>query len=198
MIVIKLWGICLYLYSFLRCGKLTATQLYDTSYQSDTHVRCSAATSNESKHVLLSDLLVKNALVQSNMLLEEKLKLVKQASSKKGKMNEEEDSGALVEEEERYSKGYREYMHQQRTLLGCAPFLYPEGYAMKIPCTSRHFIFPPGRVEDILLYVCHNHPLFSCFYFMDGSKLGAHGTRILYIGKDVAVFVLYQFSNMLL
>jgi hypothetical protein len=33
---------------------------------------------------------------------------------------------------------------------------------------------------------------------MDGSKLGAHGTRILYIGKDVAVFVLYQFSNMLL
>jgi hypothetical protein len=33
---------------------------------------------------------------------------------------------------------------------------------------------------------------------MNGSKLGAHGTRILYIGKDVAVFVLYQFSNMLL
>jgi hypothetical protein len=33
---------------------------------------------------------------------------------------------------------------------------------------------------------------------MDGSKLGAHGTRILYIGKDVAVFVLYQFSNLLL
>jgi hypothetical protein len=90
--------ICLYLYSFLRYGKLTATQLYDTSYQSDTHVRCSAATSNESKHVLLSDLLTKNALVQSNMLLEEKLKLVKQASSKKGKMTEEveEDSDALV------------------------------------------------------------------------------------------------------
>ena len=53
-------------------------------------------------------------------------------------------------------------------------------------------------MEDLLLYICHNHPLFSCFYFMDGSKLGAHGTRILYIGKDVAVFVLYQFSNMLL
>jgi hypothetical protein len=53
-------------------------------------------------------------------------------------------------------------------------------------------------MEDLLLYLCHNHPLFSCFYFMDGSKLGAHGTRILYIGKDVAVFVLYQFSNMLL
>ena len=33
---------------------------------------------------------------------------------------------------------------------------------------------------------------------MVGSKLGAHGTRILYIGKDVVVFVLYQFSNMLL
>jgi hypothetical protein len=33
---------------------------------------------------------------------------------------------------------------------------------------------------------------------MDGSKLGAHGTRILYISKDIAVFVLYQFSNTLL
>lgn len=33
---------------------------------------------------------------------------------------------------------------------------------------------------------------------MDGSKLGAHGTRILYISKDIVVFVLYQFTNMLL
>ena len=31
-----------------------------------------------------------------------------------------------------------------------------------------------------------------------GSKLGVHGMRILYVGKSVAVVVLYQFSNMLL
>ncbi len=171
--------ICLYLYSFLRYGKLTATQLYDTSYQSDTHVTCSmsTATSNESKHVLLSDLLMNNALVQSNMLLEEKLKLVKQASSKKGKMYAE-NSGALVEEEDKYSKGYREYMHQQRTLLGCSACLYPEGCVVKAPCTSKHLVFPPGRIEDILLYICHNHSLFSCFYFTDGSKRTAHASCI--------------------
>ena len=182
--------VCLYLYSFLCYGKVTAAQLYDISYQSGANVRNSQNTTASANQVLiLHDLYIKNELVQSNVRLEGELKLVKQASSSKKYKGEVE---------EKYSKAYREYMHQQRTLLGCSPFLYPEGYTVKIQCVSRHFIFPPGRMEDLLLYLCHNHPLFSCFYFMDGSKLGAHGTRILYIGKDVAVFVLYQFSNMLL
>ena len=180
--------ICLYLYSFLCYGKLTATRLYDSSYQSELHVRNSAVTSGGVE--ILSDLCVMNELVQSNMKLQDELMAVKQNSKTK--------YVDAFDEESKYSKGYREYMHQQRVLLGCSPFLYPAGYAVKIPYVSRELVFPPGRVEDILLYICHNHPLFSCFYFMDGSKLGAHGTRILYIGKDVAVFVLYQFSNMLL
>ncbi len=189
--------ICLYLYSFLRYGNATATQLYDTSYQSETYVRCTAVPAEENKDALLSDLCAKNALVQRNMLLGEKLRLMKQATSKKLIIEDDED--ALLEDEDRYSKGYRKYMYQKRTLLGCSPVLYPDGYVVKIPCTNREIVsFPPGRVEDLLLYICHNHPLFSCFYFMEGSKLGGHGTRILYIGKDIAVFVLYQFSNMLL
>ncbi len=183
--------ICLYLYSFLRYGKLTATQLYDASYQSEVHMKhCANADSNNV--AILSDLYRKNEIMQSTMRMEMDLKVVKQASSKKLQTWGEQET------ERKYSKGYREYVHQQRTLLGCSPFLYPDGYIVKIPCVNREVVFPPGRVENILLYICHNHPLFSCFYFMDGSKLGAHGTRILYIGKDVAVFVLYQFSNMLL
>jgi hypothetical protein len=180
--------ICLYLYSFLRYGKLTATQLYDSSYQSELHVRNSAVTSGGVE--ILSDLCVKNELVQSNMKLQDELMVVKQNSKAK--------YVDATDEESKYSKGYREYVQQQRTLLGCSGCLYPEGCVVKIPCISRELVFPRGRMEDLLLYICHNHPLFSCFYFMDGSKLGAHGTRILYIGKDVAVFVLYQFSNMLL
>ena len=211
--------ICLYLYSFLRYGKLTATQLYDTSYQSELHIRCSSSSSSSSnssmeqgkKESILLDLLRDNGVIQNTTKLEEELKVVKAVNdgnttaSTTGKdsmysvsISGKLDSIVTIEDEDKYSRGYREYMHQQRTLLGCSPFLYPEGYLLKIPCTSREIVFPPGRMEDILLFLCHNHPLFSCFYFMDGSKLGAHGTRILYIGKDVAVFVLYQFSNMLL
>ena len=178
--------ICLYLYSFLDYGKLTATQLYDSSYQSDVHVRSSSMASTEV--VILSDMNVKNELVQIKMKQQEQLTVVMQNATVKH----------LTDKENKFSRGYREYMQQQRVLLGCSPFLYPGGCVITIPCTCSEIVFPPGRVEDMLLYICHNHPLFSCFYFMDGSKLGVHGTRILYIGKDVAVFVLYQFSNMLL
>ncbi len=201
--------ICLYLYSFLRYGKFTATRLYDSSYNSELHIRCTSNSSSMeqgTREVILLDLLRDNTVIQNTIKLEEELKVVKAVNdtySATGNDSIHSVSGKLasivtMEGEDKYSKGYREYVQQQRTLLGCSPFLYPEGYVLKIPCVSREIVFPPGRVEDIMLYICHNHPLFTCFYFMDGSKLGAHGTRILYIGKDVAVFVLYQFSNMLL
>ncbi len=184
----------LYLYSFLRHGNDTAKKLYDASYQSEAYIKNSATSNDGTNRVLiLSDLYVKNAQVRSNMMLEEELKAVQRATSQP-----KSDAIDVLNSASKYSKGYREYMHQQRTLLGCSPFLYPNGYVVKIPCTSVEIRLPPGRVEDMLLFLCHNHQLFSCFYFMDGSKLGAHGSRILYIGKEISVFVLYQFSNMLL
>ncbi len=182
--------ICLYLYSFLQYGKETAKRLYDSSYRSEAYIRYSAITIASNSDVSpLSDLCTKNTLVQDTMRLEEELKAVKQTVAKSTKMEETERV---------YSKGFREYVQQQRTLLGCSPLLYPDGCVVTIPCTSKQIHLPPGRVENMLLFIAHNHQLFSCFYFMDGSKLGAHGSRILYIGKDIAVFVLYQFSNMLL
>ncbi len=187
--------ICLYLYSFLRYGNDTATRLYDSSYQSQLYITHSVVTKESGSHVLiLSDLYSRNELVQSTIRLDDALKQVKQASIK----NVNLDSIHLLPEGGKYSKGYREYMHQQRTVLGCSPLLYPNGFVMTAPCVSGRINLPPGKMENIILFLCHNHPLFSCFYFMEGSKLGAHGTRILYIGKDVVVFVLYQFSNMLL
>jgi hypothetical protein len=179
----------LYLYSFLRYGNEIVVKLYNTSHQSKVYIAVVNCDGNGSNSIVLSDLYRKNLLVQSYIKQEIELEKVKQAASNRGKM---------LEYEGIYSKGYREYVQQQRTLLGCAPFLYPDGYVVKIPCTNSKIALPPGRMEDILLYICHNHPLFSCFYFMEGSKLGAHGTRVLYIGKDMVIFVLYQFANMLL
>ncbi len=183
--------LCLYLYAVTGCGRAVSTKFYDTSHQSQVHVKYSAITDNmEINAPILSDILAKNSIVQGALRMEMDLKIVKQASSRKLQILDEEGS--------KYSKGYREYMNQQRTLLGCSPFLYPNGIIVKVPFASSPVVLPPGRAENIMLFLCHNHPLFSCFYFMDGSSLGAHGTRILYIGKDVSVFVLYQFSNMLL
>ena len=183
--------ICLYLYSLLRYGKFTARKLYDASYHSEEYIRSSTITGgNKNDATILAELYRKNALVQSAIREDGVIRVMKQGTPHK--------VADVLVDVDKYSKGYREYVDQRRTLLGCSPFLFPSGLTLKIPCTSRKIVFPPGRIENILLYICHNHPLFSCFYFMEGSKLGAHGTRILYIGKFIVVFVLYQFSNMLL
>ncbi len=204
--------ILLYLFSFTRSGISIARQLYDSSYQS-----YSKYCNGETDIALLKDLQQKNLLVSKVMELEEEIKvIVGSRSTPKRDIQATDESGSskfslygislsdkmLIDtfetaDEDKYSKGYREYMQQRRTLLGCAPLLYPNGYSVRVPFVDP-IELPPGRLEDFILYLCHNHPLFSCFYFMDGSKLGAHGNRILYIGKDIVVFVLYQFSNLVL
>ena len=187
--------ICLYLFSFSRYGNSTASKLYTSSYQSEVHIGHSANASDGKIEVsILSDLYNKNSLVNKTIEMEKELKLIKQSASP----NSKSYSTPSLDGEGKYSKGYREYMQQQRTQLGCSPFLCPDGLSVKLPFTNMGINLPPGRIENMLLFICHNHPLFSCFYFMEGSKLGSHGTRMLYIGKDVVVFVLYQFSNMLL
>ncbi len=193
--------ILLYLFSFTRLRKNTVRQLYASSYQS-----YSKYCGGNADVALLKELREKNVLVSETMKLESSIKLLRGTSSDESSASSQhsphgiswsEKLAATVFDGDMYSQGYREYMQQERTLLGCAPLLYPSGYTVRFPFVDP-IELPPGRVEDFILYLCHNHPLFSCFYFMDGSKLGAHGHRILYIGKDIVVFVLYQFSNMLL
>ena len=203
--------ILLYAYSFTGLGKLTARKLYDSSFES--HQKYIKSTPN-TNCIILRDLEEKNELVSKMMILEGTIKQVRETHLNRGSASDLQSSdrhgrhgiswGSKVivdifetKDKEKYSKGYREYMQQERALLGCAPLLYPNGYTLRIPFLDP-IALPPGRLEDFILYLCHNHPLFSCFYFMDGSKLGAHGNRILYVGKDIVVFVLYQFTNLLL
>ncbi len=182
---------CMCLFSFSQYGKDTARKLYDASYHSKVYITATN-NGNSNSSLILADLYKKNALVQSHMQLGDVLRILRHSSSKRVIDFNNSD------EENRYSTGFREYVQQQRTILGCGPCIYSDGFVFSIPCITGQIRLPPGRIEDILLFICHNHPLLSCFYYMDGSKLGAHGTRIIYIGKDVVVFVLYQFSNMLL
>ncbi len=200
--------IFLYMFSFTRIGKATVYSLYHSSYNSQFYLTfCSKKDVNATSMQIVSDIAKKMKRVMDAIQLEKELQMIGLSSrSVKSDVRETNDSISttsskklldsmlLSSDENEYSKGYRKYMSQKFTLLSCKPTLYPNGY--KVPYCNR--MLPPGVYENILLYIAHNHPLFSCWYFMPGSKLGAHGQRVLYIGQNIVVFVLYQFSSMLL
>ncbi len=198
--------ICLYLYSFTNYGKGRARQLYDSAYQSQRYVQqVNAISSNSSDGIkTLADVHRMSAHVQNALNCEVSLK-----QGDHGDMSDANTPDTLVSSNKLldnmlkynnvYTNSYREYFNQKFTIIGCAPIMYPNGYTLRFPCFhTASIVLPPGRYEDILLYLYHNHPLLSCWYFMPGSKLGAHGTRILYIGVATTIFLLYQFSSMLL
>ncbi len=96
---------------------------------------------------------------------------------------------------EKFSVGFFEYLQQRRTLLGSRGIFYPNGYSVKVCGWS--YALPIGLVENVILYVCINHAFFNCFYYIKGSKLGRHGTKLVYICREVVVFVLSQFFSLL-
>ncbi len=194
----------LYLASFSNYGKATANILYNSSFQSQVYSNCNQCDSGANP--ILADVYRKYNRVREAMNLEKELKLVALQRTSSTRPSEQVEVAnaqstklldkVFLSNDEIFSKGFRKYVSQQFTLLGCAPLLYPDGFQLHWACIRIKL--PPARYENILLYLCHNHPLFSCLYFMPGSKLGPHGTRILYLGQAIVVFVLYQFTAMLL
>ncbi len=190
--------VCMYLFSFTNYGKITARKLYDTAFQSQLYLTVVNNDEPPSAMICIQGIYRMNGAIR-NILNHERM-LVSMGHVQSAKRTRLIDNIVLSEDENKYSKGFRDYVNQRRTILGCDSFLYPSGYRLQLPSWIRKelIILPPGRFESILMYICSNHPLFTCFYYMEGSKLGAHGTRILYLGKDIVVFVLYQFSHMIL
>ncbi len=190
--------VCMYLFSSTNFGRATARRLYSTSFQSQLHQNI------VTKRELPSDIPCIRSVYKSNGSIRDVINhenmLASMGQGPTTKRKRLIDNMVLSEDEHMYSKGFRDYVNQRRTILGCDSFLYPNGYVAQLPSwiKKEQIVLPPGRFESILMYICSNHPLFTCFYFMEGSRLGAHGTRILYLGKDIVVFVLYQFSHMLL
>ena len=95
-----------------------------------------------------------------------------------------------------FSGLFCEYVNQRRVLLGCEPILHSNGLVISTPIFT--VTLPPGRFETILLFICHNHPLFKCFYGIESRFISLHGVRFIFIAKEVVGFVLFQFSRMLL
>ncbi len=169
--------ISLYLYSCTNYGIQTSKMLYNSSFNS--HYFDVVSRKEPSKCLELQQIYQKNEILQQ---------IARAVSASTRRIEAASDS---------FTKVYREYVQQQRTLLGCDACMYPKGITQTLTY-FQPIILPPGRIEDIILFICHNHPFFSCFYFIEGSQLGAHGHRILFISRDIVVFSGYQFSNMLL
>ncbi len=117
--------------------------------------------------------------------------------------NECHDSGLLdinaatgLSDSVTFSSLFCEYANQRRVLLGCEPILHRTGWSLTTPIFT--ITLPPGRFETMLLFICHNHPLFKCFYGIETRFVGLHGVRFIFIAKEIVGFVLFQFSNMLL
>ena len=199
--------VCLYLFSLTQYGQATASSLYASSHRSRAYMEHTRAAEDASGTKVLSDIHRRNALVQQevNYTGGHGDTLSKTASSTDGvpkcddtlpRTSHHPLGQPLSSTSDRYSPAFREYLSQRRCLLGCEAVLYPTGFSWQSPLLT--IALPPGRFEDFLLYLCSHHPLLACFYSIEGHRLGPHGSRLLYVCKDVVTFVLYQFSGMLL
>jgi hypothetical protein len=172
----------LYLFASTKYGVQTVKSLYDSSYHSGLYQDCILSATNQDVAEAIQYLYISNQKIQEKM----SLKILKISK------NNTWFNFCLTDNDSIYSNGYITYVCEKRCLLGCKPLLYPNGFKF------RTIVLPPGRLEDWLLYVCNNHSFFSCFYYVDGHQLGAHGTKLMMICKDIVVFVLSQFSAMVI
>ena len=100
----------------------------------------------------------------------------------------------MMKNKEKVSESFQDFLNQERLMLGSAGILYPDGYHLDV--CGRRYTLSVGLLENFLLYICINHAFFNCFYYVKGSKLGRHGTKLLYICREVVVFVMSQFFTL--
>ncbi len=93
-----------------------------------------------------------------------------------------------------YSKSYHKYLQQERTLLNCAPIIYPEGFKLSIPMLFT-IQLPPGMYEDFVIHLCNNHTLIGSFWACKGSFYSRNGRRYVFTVQNCLSFFLTSFSN---
>jgi len=216
--------VIIYLVAFSRVGSRKVNLLYESAFLSSIYKKCAKEVVPHPENSAISDLLqgiyIKNKEVQEALELDEQMNQKKVASNNATDLDDVEKdsrgsarmssskSGSLrrssinsrllrmmMKNKEKFSYSFQVYLQQQRCLLGCTAALFPQGYSLTVcGCTVS---FQPTWLENAILYLCINHAFFNCFYYVKGSKLGRHGTKLIYICRDVLVFVLSQFFSTL-
>ena len=210
--------VLLYLFSFSRLGADAATRLYESAYESGNFSKCTselvAAPENSEINYVLRALYDSNQRVHDTLVAEAALLKIKSARTSTSAEDIEDESEArlsksqssrrvsfnsrllniMLKNKEKFSAAFQEYIMQHRTLLGSSGILFPAGYSVRL--CGRTYTLPVAAMENLVLFVCINHALFNCFYYVKGSKLGRHGTKLVYICREIVVFVLSQFVGL--
>jgi hypothetical protein len=211
--------VSLYLVCYSRLGKSLAARLYQSAYDSSTFSKCTnelePVPENSEISCILQEIYENNKRVHGTVLLEREISKLKSKNEELSRVRESSETGdishastklslyssmnrrlvgMMMTNKEKFSAAFQVYITQNRTLLGSSGILFPNGYSVRL--CGRTYTFPVGMMENLLLFVCINHALFNCFYYVKGSKLGRHGTKLVYICREIMVFVLSQFVGL--
>ncbi len=218
--------IALYLIAYSRAGAALVARLYQSAYDSNNFSKCTNELEPSPENSAISDVLKpiyeNNKRVHGTVLLEMRINKLKSSNSSRSNNNIEGEAAQegnevdgrrsesigffrrtslnsrllsiMTKNKEIFSAAFQEYITQRRTLLGSSGILFPAGYSVRL--CGRTYTFPSSVMENLFLFVCINHALFNCFYYVKGSKLGRHGTKLVYICREIVVFVLSQFVGL--
>ncbi len=210
----------MYIVAYSRVGATWVARLYESAYYSNNFSKCTQelvpAQENSEINFVLKEIYENNKRVHGTMKLEEEFHKGRSNNSSQIDNYDDEDVceggesqsissvrrksmnsrllSIMMKNKDSFSTAFQEYIMQSRTLLGSLGILFPAGYSIVIcghTCT-----LPLAMMENFILYVCINHAFFNCFYYVKGSKLGRHGTKLVYICREIVVFVLSQFLEL--
>jgi len=186
----------LFLVDKSKYGKGYTDALHESAYNSNTY------KPDEASKILLGltsqeqqSLFVKNILRKNQLLLDvAEIELLRDSSLVKNNQADAE-SKALSEDSKkpRYSEVFYAYISAKCTLFNSAPILHEEG--LKFRLFNEQYELPVGMVEDFVIFLCNNHPLFSCIYACKGSPLSRQGHRFVYILQTSIAFFLRSVSS---
>ncbi len=211
--------ICLYIFAKSKYGKRTVNMLYQSAYDSDYYKQRSrnVIQRSESSHInVITSIYVGNKFIQdtienaNELTLHRKIELdlalasgtdssninyIEEVSAPKLNCNDEDTvSHSDLKWNFATSRGFQEYLNLRRYMIGCRPIIFPNGIVLKLLVTK--IVLPPGYVENLIVFICNNHPFFNCFYFIESrDNFGSRGRILVYIMKESVVFVLTQFVS---
>ncbi len=186
----------LFLLDKSKYGKGYTDALHESAYNSNTHKPVEASkillglTSQEQQ-----SLFVKNILRKNQLLLDvAEIELLRDSSLVKSNQADAESKAVSEDSKKpRYSEVFYAYISAKCTLFNSAPILYAEG--LKFRLFNEQYELPVGMFEDFVIFLCNNHPLFSCIYACKGSPLSRQGHRFVYILQTSIAFFLRSVSS---
>ncbi len=165
-----------------------ANNLASSSFQSQVHLHCTAADAPAGASI--------KRMAKLHKLDKYILEMDAQEGASRVNTGGDSHSGAASLKLISYSLAYHHYLQQKRTLLSCAPVIYPQGLRIGfLGCTLMHF--EPGLYEDFILHLFNNNQLLGCMLGLRGSFYSRNGRKLVYLTQNTISFFISAFTGSL-